>query len=98
MVEVKFSDKATADIDKIAEYIALQSPRYAQKFVQSIFKEVEILRIFPHIGRVLPEIDEIEVREIFYQKCRIVYHIIDDQTIHIITVQRASRDFKSWFE
>jgi plasmid stabilization system protein ParE len=59
MVEVKFSDKATADIDKIAEYIALQSPRYAQKFVQSIFKEAEILRIFQHIGRVLPEIDEI---------------------------------------
>ena len=97
MVIIEFTPKAIEDIDNLAEYIAFQSPHYAQKLVQSIFKEVDILKSFPYIGRVVPEIDEQEVREIFYQKYRIVYHIIDHSTIHIVTVQHGARDVKSWF-
>lgn len=97
MVTIEFTPKSIEDINNTAEYIALQSPHFAQKFVKSIFKEVEILKTFPNIGRVVPEIDDQEIREIFYQKYRIVYHVIDASTIHIITVQHGSRDVKSWF-
>jgi toxin ParE1/3/4 len=97
MVTVEFTPKAIEDVENLAEYIALQSPHYAQKLVKSIFKEVEILKAFPYIGRVVPEINEQEVREIFYQKYRIVYHIIDPSTIHIVTIQRSARDVKNWF-
>lgn len=97
MVTIEFTPKAIEDIDNIADYVSLQSPHFAQKLVKSIFKEVEILRSFPSIGRVVPEIDEQEVREIFYQKYRIVYHLIDQSTIHIVTVQHGARDVKNWF-
>jgi toxin ParE1/3/4 len=97
MVTIEFTPKAIEDIENLAEYIATQSPHFAQKLVKSIFKEVEILKTFPFIGRIVPEIDENEVREIFYQKYRIVYHVIDQSTIHIVTVQHGSRDIKNWF-
>ena len=97
MVTIEFTPKAVEDIDNLAEYIAIQSPHFAQKLVKSIFKEVDILKTFPFIGRIVPEIDENEVREIFYQKYRIVYHVIDQSTIHIVTVQHGSRDVKNWF-
>jgi toxin ParE1/3/4 len=97
MVTIEFTPKAIEDIENLAEYIAIQSPHFAQKLVKSIFKEVAILKTFPFIGRIVPEIDENEVREIFYQKYRIVYHVIDQSTIHIVTIQHGSRDVKNWF-
>jgi plasmid stabilization system protein ParE len=33
MVTVEFTPKAIEDVDNLAEYIALQSPHYAQKLV-----------------------------------------------------------------
>ena len=66
--------------------------------MQSIFKEVEILKTFPHIGRILEDINDENVREIFYQNYRIVYHILDDSTIDIVTIQHSSRDLKRHLE
>jgi addiction module RelE/StbE family toxin len=97
MVTIEFTPKAIEDIENLAEYIAIQSPHFAQKLVKSIFNEVDILKTFPFIGRIVPEINENEVREIFYQKYRIVYHVIDQYTIHIVTIQHGSRDVKNWF-
>lgn len=54
MVTVKFTPKSLEDIDNIAEYIDIQSLHFAQKFVKSIFKEVEILKVFPNIWKSSP--------------------------------------------
>jgi toxin ParE1/3/4 len=94
MVEVNLTHKALADIEAIAQYLSEYSPSYASRFVVEITKRAELLRSFPEIGRVLPEIDEIEVRELIYQHYRIVYHIINENRIDIITIQHSSRDIK----
>ena len=46
---------------------------------------------------MVPKIDEQEIRENFYLKYRIVYHLIDQSTIHVVTVQHGNRDVKNWF-
>ena len=45
MVTIEFTPKAIEDIDNLAEYIANQSPHFAQKLVKSIFKEDNYRRI-----------------------------------------------------
>ena len=58
---------------------------------------LKILRNFPTVGRIVPKIDEQEIRENFYLKYRIVYHSIDQLTIHVVTVQHGARGVKNWF-
>lgn len=95
MVEISFTHKALEDIKDIAEYIERRSPKFARKFVSSVFEKVEILKAFPQIGRVVDEFGVTEIREIFYQQYRIVYHILNDEEIHVITVQHSSRVFRN---
>jgi toxin ParE1/3/4 len=94
MVEVNLTHKALADIEAIAQYLSEYSPSYASRFVVEITKRAELLRSFPEMGRVLPEIDEPEVRELIYQHYRIVYHIVSESRVDIITIQHSSRDIK----
>ncbi len=94
MVEVNLTHKALADIEAIAQYLSEYSPSYASRFVVEITKRAELLRSFPEMGRVLPEIDETEVRELIYQHYRMVYHIISEIHVDIITIKHSSRDIK----
>ncbi len=94
MVEIKFTDRALKDISETAEYISLNSHQFARKFTSSIIEKVQMLQSFPKIGRVVDEFGIEEIREIFYQQYRIVYHIISDDEIHILTVQHSSRNLR----
>ena len=96
MVEINLTQKALADIEAIAQYLSEYSPSYAARFVEEVLKRADLLTLFPEMGRVLPEIDEREVRELIYQRYRIIYHIISENRIDIITVQHTSKDLKRY--
>lgn len=55
MVEVRWTDQAIQDIDRIAEYIAQDSLKYAKLQTQHFFDEVRVLEQFPKSGRIVPE-------------------------------------------
>jgi toxin ParE1/3/4 len=94
MAEIKFTERALKDIDETAEYIARNSNQFARKFASSIFEKVKIIQNFPKIGRIVDEFGIDEIREIFYHQYRIVYHIISEKEIHILTIQHSSRNFR----
>ena len=50
MVEVIWAEPALIDLNTIAEYIALDKPIAAGKFVEKVFAEVELLANFPNMG------------------------------------------------
>ncbi len=64
---VNWSTQALADVEAIAEYIARDSPRYAQTVVDKFIECSQGLRSFPRAGRAVPELGEDTLRE------RIVY-------------------------
>ena len=49
----------------VYDYIAQDSKYYAKNVVRNIVDKSETLKAFPEIGRVVPKIDDTNVRELF---------------------------------
>lgn len=64
MAEVKWTPQATDDLEATADFIALDSPHYASLFVMDVLAAVKRLRPFPRSGRIVPEANDPDVREI----------------------------------
>ncbi len=79
-------DRAT----EIAEYIALDNPTAAQKWIDLIFQEVELFGSSPQMGRVVPEIGSKQIRELIIGNYRIIYRI-DKISISILTIRHGKQ-------
>lgn len=62
---VIWSIPARNDLKQIYDYIAKDSRYYATNVVENIISKAENLDEFPEIGRVVPEIGDENVRELF---------------------------------
>jgi addiction module RelE/StbE family toxin len=85
-----WSPQALRDLEAIRDYIAADSPRYAALVVERIVVGVERLRDFPESGRVVPERNSPEIREVIVRSYRVVYRLRAG-VVEIATVFRASR-------
>lgn len=73
MAEIIWSDIAKEHLKEIDSYIAKGSPVYSVIFIDKLIVSVEKLEAFPKLGRIVPEFERDDVREIFFHKYRIVY-------------------------
>jgi len=89
-LNILWSQEAIDDIESIANYIQKDSLQYAKSVVQTFFSKVEILTEFPLIGRVVPEYDNENIRELFIYSYRLIYNI-EANSIHIIAVIHGKR-------
>jgi plasmid stabilization system protein ParE len=92
MAKVVWTEKASSHLQAIYEYIAHDSPVYADRFVRSLVKATEKLESMPSCGRIVPEFNDVTIREIIYQNYRIVYSHRQAR-ISILAVIHAARDF-----
>lgn len=88
MVEIVWTEKASAHLKAIHDYIAEDSPTYAKNFVKSLVKATGKLEIFPLSGRLVPEFihSQLNLREVIYQGYRIIYVVSSLDKVIIITV------------
>jgi plasmid stabilization system protein ParE len=93
MAKIIWSDQSLEDLKAIADYIAKDSPRYAGVFLENIFQYSETLTLFPAMGRNVPEVDDKNVREIFYKRYRIIYEYKGD-AVEVLTVIHGSKLLK----
>lgn len=91
MVKVIWTDFAIQDLNDIGEYIAKDSVRYAEITVSELFESVDILENYPKAGVRVYEFDNEFIRQIIKGNYRIVYQIIDDYRIDILTVHNCAR-------
>ena len=89
---VKWAAPAKRDLKQIHDYIAKDSKYYAKKVAQNIVAATEELGKFPKIGRIVPEIDDTNVRESFVYSYRLIYEIATDR-IEILAIIHGKRDF-----
>ena len=92
MIELIWSPRSVADLEEIRAYIAADSPAYADLTVRRLVASVERLRTFPDSGRMVPERQLPELREVISGKFRIV-HRRKPAVVEIVTVFRGSREF-----
>jgi addiction module RelE/StbE family toxin len=93
-MKIVWSEQALHDVEHIRDYIAQDSPTYAQSFIARLLYATRHLPDFPHSGRIMPEADNPEIREVIYQGYRIIYRLRTD-TIAIIMVVHGSRNISN---
>lgn len=92
MGKVIWSPAALDDVDAIAEFIARDSVHRAALFAERLTEASERLIDFPMSGRIIPEIDNPNAREIIYGAYRIMYKIAGDE-VWVTSVIHGARDF-----
>ncbi|AQG81372.1 type II toxin-antitoxin system RelE/ParE family toxin [Spirosoma montaniterrae] len=90
MVTLDWSNQIVDDIDNIAEYLSQYSKPLAETFVEKIFEKADLLRNFPEMGRMVPEVESPKVRELIYKQYRIVYQIVSNNRIRMLTVYHSA--------
>ncbi|WP_299249824.1 type II toxin-antitoxin system RelE/ParE family toxin [uncultured Cytophaga sp.] len=98
MVEVTWTDNAVQDLNDIAEYISKDSIRYAELTVQELFESVDILEKYPNFGTIVQEFQNEKFRQIIKGNYRIVYQLVNENVIHILTVHNCARLIRNTFE
>lgn len=89
-MKIIWSPLAIDRVSEIVEYIALDKPTAADKWITTIFSKVEQLVSLPEIGRVVPEIEDEQFRELIYGNYRIVYRI-EKKQVSILTIRHGKQ-------
>jgi len=85
-----WSPLAVDRVSEIADYIAKDKPLAAEKWINTVFSKVEQLESSPEIGRIVPEINNSQFRELIYSNYRIIYRIKKKQ-ISILTIRHGKQ-------
>jgi addiction module RelE/StbE family toxin len=90
MADVIWSDPALADLDAIADYIALENPAAASALVKRIYNHVAQLADHPESGSYPQELGKSRYRQIVEPPCRIFYRY-DGKHALVLHVMRSER-------
>ena len=94
MARVVWSPQALGDLEAIGDYLAREAPAYAQLFVDGAFDAAERLSAFPRSGRAVPDLGQVDLRELLHKGYRIVHLVSeDDARVDILTVFHQTRQF-----
>ncbi len=93
-MKVEWSVEAQTDLEELRDYIARDSPYYAEQFIDRLLESVATLIQHPKIGRSVPEAKKRDdVREIVFHGYRIIY-LLEPTRIVVLTVVHGSRDLR----
>ena len=89
-MKVVWTDTAKHNLRTIHDYITQNSPAYVKRMVDSLTSRSKQIGVFPLSGRVVPEFEIGQIREVFQRSYRIIYHSRPDH-IDVIGVLHMSR-------
>ena len=72
---VRWTETAAQDLEEAAAFIGRDSRFYAAALVRETRVAARSLRTFAERGRVVPEIDVPDIREIFIRSYRLIYQV-----------------------
>ena len=89
-MKIIWSPLAIDRTTEIAEYIAQDNPSAAALWVETLFDKVQLLKSSPQSGRVMPETDRKDIRELIYGNYRIIYKV-EKTRISVLTVRHGKQ-------
>jgi toxin ParE1/3/4 len=95
--KVAWTETAWQDIEDAANYIAKDSPHYAASFIREARDAARSLSQLAERGRVVPEFNNINVRELFVGSYRLLYQLTA-QNVYIIGFIHGARDLLALWE
>ena len=94
MVKIKWTELSVDDLKSIRDYIAQDSVRYASITINRIYNRAQILSNQPLAGRIVTEFDDPKIRELIIGNYRLVYLIINEESIEILRIYNSARLLK----
>jgi plasmid stabilization system protein ParE len=88
---INWTQSAWNDLEAAADYISKDSPRYAASFVQEVRDAARSLNTLAFRGRVVPEFNDTNIRELFLESYRLIYQITAQQ-IYVLGLIHGARD------
>jgi toxin ParE1/3/4 len=93
VVKIVFSPLAKLDLKEIIDFIKRDSLHYAILESKKIQAAINGLMKHSLMGRVVPEIENNQYRELIFRNYRIIYRIVSEEQINILTIHHHSRSF-----
>ena len=95
MARLIWTEPALRDLEAVADYIALDNPGAARRWIKKVFESVERLEQFPNSGKRLPELPRTPYRELVVAPCRIFYRVEGESVflLHVLRAERLLRGF-----
>ena len=94
MVQIRWTRQSIKDLSDIFEYISIDSKKYAKRQIVRIKARSQILKTNPRAGKLVPELTESDFRELIEGNYRIIYKVLNDKHVDILTVRHSARDLK----
>jgi toxin ParE1/3/4 len=91
-VKLTWSPLANDQVDDAIAYIAADDPTAAVHWLEQLLERVASLSRFPDSGRVVPELQRDDIRELIVDPYRVIYRRGAD-VIEIVAVRHGARDF-----
>jgi plasmid stabilization system protein ParE len=91
-VKVRWSRRALWDLREIGGFISRDSPQAARRWVGRLQERAKKAAFMPRAGRMVPELNLEQIREVLIGNYRIVYRL-KPQEIEILTVFEGHRLF-----
>jgi toxin ParE1/3/4 len=95
MARLIWTEPALADLDGIAEYIAVENPAAAPRFIQKVFDRVERLAVYPKSGKRPSELAGSHYREVVVEPCRIFYRQEKDD-VFLLYLMRSEQLLRAY--
>ena len=93
MVKIVWTQNSVYDLKGIFHYISKDSKRYAEIQIRRLKDRAQILKTKPELGRIVPELELENIRELIEGNYRIIYRKSEKQIIEILTIHHSARDF-----
>ena len=91
-MKVRFLISAKQDMQTIKTYIAKDSPQTAIRLIKKFRKSTGRLKEFPRSGRVIPELQNPDLREILVDGYRVMYQL-DGTNVNVFAVHESRRQY-----
>lgn len=89
---IEWTERALTDLRAIDDYIAVDNPLAAERWIGRLIAKAEGAARLPLAGRIVPEKAQADVREVFVRTYRIVYRVREGG-IRVLTVFEGHRLF-----
>ena len=93
---VSWTHRAWSDLEQAADYIAQDSPNYAATLLAQARDTARTLDRFAERGRIVPELLDPGIREVFVGSYRLVFRIVPNR-VEVLALIHGARDLSAFW-
>lgn len=89
-MKLRWTPRARADLKEIGRYVGRDSPEAARRLLGRLRQQAKRAAVAPRSGRIVPELDRADTREVIAGNYRLVYRVLDE-AIDVVAVFEGHR-------